>query len=718
MNIKIKQHDVKDCGAACLASVAAYFKLGVPIARIRQYASTDVQGTTILGMVEAADKLGFSAKGVKGDIEALDFISLPAIAHVITKNNNEELQHFVIIYRVKKDKVVLMDPAFGTIEKYSKEEFLKIWSKILIILQPNEEFRPENLRSPIILKFISLLLPHKTILFQALIGALIYTLLGLSTSIYVEKITDYVLVGGNIKLLNLLSIIMIIILVLQVFISSFKSVLVLRTGQLIDARLILGYYKHLLKLPQKFFDTMLIGEIVSRMNDAVKIRTFINDVAINVIVNIFIIVFSFALMFIYYWKLALVMLIVIPFYFLIYFLINNWNKKIERKLMENSAELESQLIESLTSIKTIKQFGVEEYANNKTENRFIKLLYKIYSSALNSIFSNNSSEFISRLFVIILMWVGAGYVISNQITPGELMSFYALVGYFTSPITQLVGTNKSMQNALIAADRLFEIMDLEQEESTNKIELKRNMVGNIIFDNVTFAYGGHREIFKNLTLMFRKGKISAIIGESGSGKSTLISLLQNLYPIKSGKISLGDYDVTYISNSSLRKLVASVPQQINLFSGNIIENIAIGEEEPDINKIIELSKELGIINFVEKLQRGFSTPLGENGAILSGGQKQKIAIARALYKNPEIIILDEATSSLDTLSERSISETIQSLKNRGKTIIIIAHRLSTIYNADDIFVLDDGRVIEKGNHRELLSLKGKYFDLWNKQNLE
>lgn len=346
---------------------------------------------------------------------------------------------------------------------------------------------------------------------------------------------------------------------------------------------------------------MLIGEIVSRMNDAVKIRTFINDVAINVIVNIFIIVFSFALMFIYYWKLTLVMLIVIPFYFLIYFLINNCNKKIERKLMENSAELESQLIESLTSIKTIKQFGVEEYANNKTENRFIKLLYKIYSSALNSIFSNNSSEFISRLFVIILMWVGAGYVISNQITPGELMSFYALVGYFTSPITQLVGTNKSMQNALIAADRLFEIMDLEQEESTNKIELKRNMVGNIIFDNVTFAYGGHREIFKNLTLMFRKGKISAIIGESGSGKSTLISLLQNLYPIKSGKISLGDYDVTYISNSSLRKLVASVPQQINLFSGNIIENIAIGEEEPDINKIIELSKELGIINFVEKL---------------------------------------------------------------------------------------------------------------------
>lgn len=717
MNIKIKQHDIRDCGAACLASVAAYYKLGVPIARIRQYASTDKRGTNVLGLLNAAEKMGFNAKGVKGSKESLSLIPLPAIAHVIMGDVQNPLHHFVVIYKVQAEFIEVMDPGHGEMIKYTLEDFLKIWSGVFVLIEPSENFHPENKKTSVFTRFKNLLLPHKKVILQALVGALIYTLLGLSTSIYIEKITDYVLVGGNTRLLNLLSIIMLVILVLQTFIGSFKSVLILRTGQLMDAKLILGYYKHLLKLPQRFFDTMQIGEITSRINDAVKIRAFINDVAINVVVNIFIVVLSFALMFTYYWKLALVMLIVLPLYLIIYIIVNRWNKKRERILMENAATLESQLVESLNSMKTIKQFGIEEFANTKTENKFVQLLFSIYSSTLNGIFSSSSTGFLTTLFTIILMWVGAYYVLENEITAGELMSFYALIGYFTRPVSELVETNKSMQNALIAADRLFEIMDLEREEVNEKITLTTKMLGNIVFKNVSFSYGTRIDVFENFDITFQKGKVSAVVGESGSGKSTLASLLQNLYPIKSGCISIGENDIKYLSNVSFRNLVAAVPQDIELFSGNVIENIAVGEFQHDLKRVLELSKELGILEFIEQLPNGFESPIGENGAMLSGGQKQRIAIARALYKNPEILILDEATSSLDTVSEAYVQKTLERFVAENKTIIIIAHRLSTIKNADEIFVLEKGKVVEKGNHQKLLKKGGHYKNLWNKQGI-
>lgn len=610
-----------------------------------------------------------------------------------------------------------MNPAYGKIETYTTEEFAKIWTGILILLEPNEYFEQRNEKTGLYQRFYQLIQPHRSILLQALVGAIFYTLLGLSTSIYIQKITDYVLVDGNRRLLNLLSVIMIILLLFQIFLGVMKSVLTLQTGQKIDKYLILGYYKHLLKLPQRFFDTMRVGEIISRVNDAVKIRTFINDVSIQIVVNVFIVLFSFALMFTYYWKLALIVALVIPFYLGIYAITNWLNKKVERRMMEESAELESHLVESLNAVKTIKQFGAEFYANNKTDIHFSTLLKTIYKSVLNSLFSGNASEFVSRIFTIVLLWVGAGYVIDREITPGELLSFYALIGYFTSPVSQLIGMNKSIQNALIASDRLFEIMDLEQEEVTDKIELTAEQIGNINFENVTFSYGSRREVFKDFSCVIEKGKTTAIVGESGSGKTTLATLIQNLYPVNSGKITIGDYEVQYLSHYSLRTLIGVVPQQIDLFSGNVIENIAFGEDFPDMQRVIDLTKQLGILSFIEQLPNGFQTHLGENGSQLSGGQRQRIAIARALYKNPEILILDEATSSLDTDSEQVIQATLNELKRTGKTLIVIAHRLSTIAHSDTILVLRNGQLIEQGTHQELLARETTYKAMWEKQSV-
>lgn len=610
-----------------------------------------------------------------------------------------------------------MNPAYGKIETYTTEEFAKIWTGILILLEPNEYFEQRNEKTSLYQRFYQLIQPHRSILLQALVGAIFYTILGLSTSIYIQKITDYVLVDGNRRLLNLLSVIMIVLLLFQIFLGVMKSVLTLQTGQKIDKYLILGYYKHLLKLPQRFFDTMRVGEIISRVNDAVKIRTFINDVSIQIVVNVFIVLFSFALMFTYYWKLALIVALVIPFYLGIYAITNWLNKKVERRMMEESAELESHLVESLNAVKTIKQFGAEFYANNKTDIHFSTLLKTIYKSVLNSLFSGNASEFVSRIFTIVLLWVGAGYVIDREITPGELLSFYALIGYFTSPVSQLIGMNKSIQNALIASDRLFEIMDLEQEEVTDKIELTAEQIGNINFENVTFSYGSRREVFKDFSCVIEKGKTTAIVGESGSGKTTLATLIQNLYPVNSGKITIGDYEVQYLSHYSLRTLIGVVPQQIDLFSGNVIENIAFGEDFPDMQRVIDLTKQLGILSFIEQLPNGFQTHLGENGSQLSGGQRQRIAIARALYKNPEILILDEATSSLDTDSEQVIQATLNELKRTGKTLIVIAHRLSTIAHSDTILVLRNGQLIEQGTHQELLARETTYKAMWEKQSV-
>lgn len=698
MSIKVKQRDITDCGAACLASVASSYKLDLAVARIRQMAGTDQKGTTVLGLVEAAEKLGFEAKGVKAPFDSLLKIPMPAIAHIIV---NDVLQHYVVIYKVTDRSIEVMNPADGLIHQRTHEAFKKEWTGALVLLLPREDFKIGRENKSITERFLGLMQLHRPILTQILFGAVIYTVLGLSTSIFVQKLVDFVLVDGNHNLLNLMSIAMIVILLVQLFIGSAKTIFTLKTGQLIDAQLILGYYKHLLRLPQQFFDTMRVGEIISRINDAVKIRTFLNDVCVNFLVNIFIVFFSFVMMFTYYWKLALLTLAVIPLYAVIYFITNKFNKRTQRVLMEDSAELESQLVESLNAVGTIKRFGLEDHANQKTEHRFIKLLQAGFKSNINAVVSGTSTEFISRLLTIVLLWIGAGFVLDSTITPGELLSFYTLIGYFTAPVSSLIGMNKTVQDAVIAADRLFEIMDLERESDENQIELTADKIGDIVFDQVSFRYGARLPVFENLDLVIPKGNFTAIVGESGSGKSTLMSILQNIYPIQSGNVKIGKYDLKYISNTSLRKIVSVVPQQIDLFAGNVIENIAIADEKPDMQKVIDISTKLGLMDFIEALPKGFQTYLGENGASLSGGQRQRIAIARAIYRDPEILILDEATSSLDTVSENHVQKMIALLKEQQKTVIVITHRSSSLSHADKIIVIDKGVVIEQGLHKEL-----------------
>lgn len=688
--ICIRQRDNSDCGPACIASVAANYGRKLPVSRIRQMARCDSHGTSMLGMIKTLEQLNFKARGLKGSMEHLQNLPRPFIAHLVQESG---LNHYVVVYKIRKDSLRIMDPGTGRLSYWKSGLFAEQWRGAVIALAPcgkEMESGPEGSKAR---QMMALLYPVWKPMVQALISAILYTLLGLSTSIYLGKLTDYVFVTRNEGLLNLMSISMLIIICLMLFLSAMKNVLMLKSGQVIDNQLIASYYRHLFRLPQRFFDSMKSGEILSRINDAVKIRAFINDVAIGIMVNALIIIFSFSTMFILNPKLSLIMMSMLPFYVLIYIFFNHKNRRIERQVMEKAASLEDQLVESLRASIHIRQHNLLAGEREKTENRLNKLLDSIYRSGISSIFASTGSEAINRFFTIILLWSGSFFVIKGSMSPGNLLSFYALMGYLTGPVSSLIGANKSYQNALIAADRLFEIFQLSPEEKPGLQHFPKDAFGSIQLKEVSFAYGSRGNQLEDLTLNIKAGEITALTGKSGSGKSTVSKLVQHLYPPDSGRITIKGSDTRYFSRESIRSMMGVVPQQVNFLSGTLLENLAPGEREPDLQRIILLLRETGLLSLVESLPEGLASKLYNNGSNFSGGERQRLALVRALYKNPEILILDEATSSLDQKSEIHINRLLLSLKEQNRTILLISHKKHLTALADCVYELDQGRVI-------------------------
>ena len=685
----VKQRDHYDCGVACLAAVASHYDMRLSVAQIRQLTGTDQNGTSIFGLVQASKQLGFIARAVKAQTGELSGIAFPAIAHVVLEGKRF---HYVAVLKIKKSRVTVMDPATGRFSRYPIHQFQQMWTGVLVLMAPGTSFQPSDQRSSRFAWYLQLLRPHRSTLVQALFGAILGTLLALTGSFYIQKVVDSVIVESNSQLLNLLSIAMLVALAFQVVINIGQNLLLTRSGQSIDLTLILSYYRHLFTLPQTFFDGMRLGEMISRINDAVKIRAFLNQQGSNLIISVFTLVLAVFAMFLFSWRLALLSLAFLALYSILFRIAVLGNRLFSRRIMEQSADFDAQIVESLEMASTLRRFDRQWVAEMKTESLLVKLLSSTYSSGLYGIAVNSVGSIIVQGFTIGLLWIGASSVIQAQMTPGQLVSCFALTGYLTGPANNLLSIIVSALEAQVAADRLFEILDLESEKNAGTIDIGEIGTLEICLQNVSFAYPARPPIFQKVDARFLPSQITLIRGESGSGKSSILALLQRFYLPSEGRIFFGQYEIGYLRSSSLRTQIAVVPQKTDLMSGTVIENITLGEFEPDMRNVLAICTKLGMLDFIQSLPEGFETRLAENGRNLSGGQRQRLAIARALYADAPVYLFDEPMAALDEFSGQRFLNVLQELRGLGKIVVLVSHDRRLISFADRVYTVADGTI--------------------------
>lgn len=710
----VKQHDITDCAADCLATVCMYYKKEITITKLRDILGTDIKGTTLLGLEDGAKKLGFDTKAIRVDKNGFkEKYTLPAIAHVITE---EGLSHFVIVHKIKKEEVIILDPAKGK-EKKSIDEFFKSFDGVLLLLIPNNEFNIGKVKSQGILsKFIQLLLPQKSLFAYSIIASAILTILGIASAFFNKILMDEILSYNLKNQLNIFVIGFLLLAITQVGLGAIRQHMLLYLSQKIDIPLLLGYFKHVYKLPMKFFASRKVGGILTRFSDAFTIKNILTSVSLSLIMDIVMAVVSASILYVMNQKLFVVILVLTIISAALIYIFKAPYKKINLEQMEAGARLNSHIIESLKGIETIKVHAAEEKSIEKLENEYIRNLRIAFKEGVLSNIQGSISGVVSSVGNLVIMYIGARMIMNGDITLGSLMAFSTLSGYFMDPIGRLIGLQLSIQEASISLKRISEIYEVEKEQEeteTEKIKIEK-IDGDIELNNITFRYGSRSPVLNNISIKIPKGKKVALVGESGSGKTTISKLLLKYYTPEEGKININGYNIEELDLYNLRENIAYVPQNVELFSGSIRENITLGKANASYEEIKGACENAGCKEFIEKLPGKYDTFLEEAGGGLSGGEKQRIAMARALIKKPSFLILDEATSNLDFISEAKIFDTLFK-KGKNITMLMIAHRLSTIRSCDIIYVMDKGKIVEEGDHESLLKKKGYYYKLYISQ---
>jgi ATP-binding cassette subfamily B protein len=714
-----RQYDEMDCGPTCLRIICDYYGKEFSLEYLRRLTHTTRVGSTLLGISEAAEKLGLRTIGAKLSYEdLLTDVPMPCIGYWYQR-------HFIVIYKVTKNKVHVSDPAHGLIT-YTKAEFLKGWAAdneegVILSIETTPEFNEltnEQKKEAGGLSFIyKYLLQYKQLLIQLVLGLIVASLIQLAFPFLTQAIVDTGIKYNNLNFIYLMLLAQLLLFLGKTSVEVLRGYILMHLSTRININLLSDFFIKLMKLPLGFFDVKMTGDILQRIQDHQRVETFLTSGTLNVIFSsINILVFGIVL-FIYNKLIFTVFAIGSILYFVWVFLFMKQNALLDYKRFDQLSQNQEKNLELIYGMQEIKLHN----AGTKKRWQWEDLQAKLFKINLKGLqlkqLQSSGASLINELKNIIVSFLAATLVVQGHMSLGVMLAISYIIGQLNGPLLQLVEFTELWQNARLSIARINEIHNKVDEENILDEKLNTITDGDIVFKNVSFSYTGTERLkptIDNINLRIPNKKVTAIVGSSGSGKTTLMKLLLKFYEPLTGEISIAGDSISNIAHSVWREKCGAVMQDGYIFNDTIAYNIGIGEEVIDIEALLYAARIANIHEFVSELPLGYNTKIGQNGMGISAGQKQRILIARAVYKNPDILLFDEATSALDAKNERIIIENLNQFF-KGKTVIVIAHRLSTVKDADKIIVLENGGIIEEGSHDDLVMLRNSYFNLVKNQ---
>lgn len=711
------QQGKSDCGVACLLSVIKYYRGSATLENLRKLSGTNITGTTLLGLYQAAKQTGFAAQGCESDMEGLMNHGRPCILHVVI---DEKMEHYVVCFGAaplqkeeEEPSFIIGDPAKGIIY-LTRGELEKIWkSKTCLTLEPKESFKKAtDIKSEKRKWIIELIKTDYPILAIAAALGVIVAALSMIMAVFSQKIIDELLPKKEFTKLYLGIGLVFFLLLIKEGLSVLRQYFLIRQGKDFNIRIIDFFYHQLLQLPKPFFDTRKIGEFTARLTDTSRIQRVISQLAGSTAIDILMAIVSTVFIFVYSWQAGIACLIAMPvFYLLIYV----HNKKIiegQRSIMVSYAMAEGNYISTLQGIEPIKNYNKQELFSTSNKNIYEIYQTNIFSLGKIQIRLSFLANAFGVIFLIAVLTFTSYQVLHDHLKTGELIAILSMLGFLLPCVARLALIKIPINEAKIAFDRMFEFTSIEPEKDEDEIDIKK--FERLLVQNLSFRFAGRRPIIKDISFEVNKGEVIAIMGENGCGKSTLVQILQKHYQPEAGKIFLNNEMFLHeTSATAWRKLIGVVPQNIHIFNGTVLDNIAFDDVQNRAQEVILFLQQMGFAPFIDSLPQSLVTLVGEEGINLSGGQKQMIALARALYHKPQLLILDEATAAMDRQSERFVLQLLQHLK-KEMAIIFITHRLHVLKSfCDRIYILENGAISNYGNHGQLLETKNLYSNYWN-----